>query len=321
MKAKKILKGLLFLIGIVIVLVLAGAAFIAVRGIPSYEAKKIDLKVEVTPERVERGKKIALLLCANCHKDPHTGQLTGHRMMDSPKEFGTIYSQNITAEPTFGIGTWTDGELLYLLRTGIKRDGRYAPPYMVKLPHMADEDLYSVIAFLRSGDPMVAPAAVPDTPCAPSFLTKFLATVAFKPLPMPEQPIPLPDTTNPVAWGKSLVFDIECYSCHSADFKTNDQLHPEKSAGFFGGGNLPLSLEGKPMPTPNLTPDPETGIGKWTEEQFVRAVKYGLVPNNQPALRYPMVPFVYLTDSEAKAIYAYLRTVPPLNHKVERAPL
>ena len=54
---------------------------------------------------------------------------------------------------------------------------------------------------------------------------------------------------------------------------------------------------------------------------FVQAVKYGLVPNNQPALRYPMVPFVYLADGEAKAIYAYLRTVPPLSHKVERAPL
>jgi hypothetical protein len=74
------------------------------------------------------------------------------------------------------------------------------------------------------------------------------------------------------------------------------------------------------MPTPNLTPDMETGIGKWTEEDFVQAVKFGLV-KNQPALRYPMVPFVYLTDSEAKAIYAYMRTVPPLRHKVERAPV
>ena len=62
------------------------------------------------------------------------------------------------------------------------------------------------------------------------------------------------------------------------------------------------------MVTQNLTPDKETGIGKWTEERFVNAVKNGMM-ENQPALRYPMVPFIYLTDREAKAIYAYLQTV------------
>src|SRR6185295_12480409 len=178
---KKFLRYFLIVIGIVVFIGLAGFVFIEVRGIPSYEAKKIDYKVEVTPARVERGKKLALLLCANCHKDAATGSLTGHQMMDAPKEFGPIFSQNITQDKTYGIGTWTDGEILYLLRTGIKRDGKYAPPWMAKLPHMADEDINSVIAFLRSDDPMVAATPTPDKPCEPSFLAKFLATVAFKP--------------------------------------------------------------------------------------------------------------------------------------------
>jgi len=69
--------------------------------------------------------------------------------------------------------------------------------------------------------------------------------------------------------------------------------------------------------TLNLTPDNETGIGTWTEEQFVRAVRTGIVPNG-PALREPMHPFVELTENEAKAIYAYLRTVPPIRHKIDR---
>lgn len=315
---KKILKYLLIAIGVIVAIVLVFALFIQVRGIPSYEAKKIDYKVEITPERVERGKKLALLLCAGCHKNESTGKLTGQQMLDAPLEFGKIYSQNITQDKTYGIGTWTDGELLYLLRTGIKRDGQYAPPWMAKLPHMADEDINSVIAFLRSDESLVAASATPDQPCEPSFLSKFLCVVAFKPLPMPEHKISLPDTNNKVELGRYLVYNLDCYSCHSADFKTNNELEPEKSVGFLGGGNKTLNKEGNEIITQNITPDNETGIGKWSEEKFVNALKNGIV-EGQPALRYPMEPYIYLTDDEAKAIYAYLQTVPPLNHKVPRS--
>ncbi len=316
---KKFLKYLLILIGIVLLAGLSAFTFISVRGIPSYDVEKIDFKAEVTPEKVEHGKKLVLLLCANCHKDQSTGKLTGTQMLDAPAEFGTIFSQNITQDKTYGIGTWTDGELLYLLRTGIKRDGKYAPPYMAKLPHMADEDINSVIAFLRSDDPMVTASVIPDHPCEPTFLTKFLCTVSFKPIKMPDHKIEMPDTNNPVVLGKYLAFNLECFVCHSADFKTLNSEEPEKSEGFFGGGNKPLTMEGKVMVTQNLTPDEETGIGNWTEDRFVNALKYGTM-EDAPALRYPMVPYVHLTDNEAKAIYAYLRTIPPIKNNVPRSP-
>ena len=316
---KKFFKYLLIIVGIVLLVGLAGFSFIEIRGIPSYEVKKVDVLVAVTPERVERGKKIALLLCANCHRSNETGKLTGKQMTDAPKEFGTIYSQNITQDKTYGIGTWTDGELIYLLRTGIKRDGKYAPPYMAKLPHLADEDMNAVIAFLRSDDPLVAASATPDHPCEPSFLTKFLCMVAFKPFKMPEGKIDMPDSNNAVQFGKYLVFNLECFTCHSADYKTDNWEVPELSKGYMGGGNKPLDHAGKVIVTQNLTPDNETGIGTWTENRFVNALKYGTMENDR-ALRFPMVPFIYLTDNEAKAIYAYLRTVPPLKNKVPRSP-
>jgi hypothetical protein len=315
---KKAFKYLFIVLGIIILIGLTGFVFIEIRGIPTYEVKKIDYKVHITPERVERGKKLMLLLCANCHRDQATGKLTGERMMEAPHEFGQIFSQNITQDKTYGIGEWTDGELLYLLRTGIKRDGKYSPPYMAKLPYMADEDINSVIAFLRSDDPLVAASATPDRPCEPAFLTKFLCTVAFKPLKMPDRKIEMPDTNNAVAFGKYLAFNLECFSCHSADFRTNNAEQPEKSKGFFGGGNKTLNREGREIVTQNLTPDKETGISDWTEEKFIQAVKYGF-KENQPGLRYPMVPFIYLTDREAKAIYAYLQTVPPVKNKVPRS--
>jgi mono/diheme cytochrome c family protein len=316
---KKFIKYLLIIIGIVVLIGLGGFAFIEIRGIPSYKAKKIDYRVEVTPKRVERGKKLALMLCAGCHMSTSTDKLTGKQMMEAPREFGKLYSQNITQDKTYGIGSWTDGELLYLLRTGIKRDGKYSPPYMAKLPHMSDEDINSVIAFLHSDDLLVTASATPDYPCEPSILTKFLCNVAFKPFKMPEQKIETPDTNNPVILGKYLAVNLECYSCHSADYKTNDYENPEKSKGYFGGGNKPLDLEGKVIVSQNLTPDAETGIGKWTEERFVNAVKSGVM-ENQPALRNPMMPYAYLTDKEAKAIYAYLQTIPPVKNKVPRSP-
>lgn len=312
------MKRILKFLGGLIVVILIAALFIHFRGIPSYDVEKVDHVVVSTPEQIVKGRKIVSTLCAGCHLNHETGKLTGKHMLDAPKEFGEIYSANITQDNTYGIGEWTDGELIYLLRTGIKRDGKYAPPYMAKLPNMADEDIDAIIAFLRSDDAMVQADATPDKACEPSFLTKFLCTVAFKPMPMPLTTIAAPDTTNQVAFGKYLAHNYDCFSCHSADFKTVDFLHPSQSAGYFGGGNKPLNEQGQVMLTPNLTPDKETGIGNWSKTQFINAVRYGMV-EGQEALRYPMIPYTQLTDYEVGCIYDYLQTIPAISNKVERS--
>lgn len=314
---KKTLKIVGFILLAVLTIVGLGAAYIGFNEIPSYEVKTIDYQVVSSTESIERGKKLVSMLCAGCHTNRTAGNLSGAQMKDAPPEFGTIYAPNITNDKTHGIGNWTDGELLFLLRTGIKKDGQYAPPYMAKLPHLADEDMNAIISFLRSDDPLVAADATPDQPSQPSFLTKVLCRVAFGPFEMPKGKIAMPDTTNQVEWGKYLAYNLDCYSCHSADFKTNNFLEPEKSEGYFGGGNKPLNMEGKVVLTSNLTPDPETGIGKMTEEQFIRVLKTGL-KDGVAAMQYPMVPYDKLSDKEASAIFQYLKTIPPIKNKVER---
>ncbi len=313
---KTVIKTIGFLLLAVVVLAALGAAFISFRGIPKYEPAKLDVTVEVTPQRIERGMKLASMLCNNCHYNDKTGKLTG-RAMKEVEIFGDIRSLNITKHPDKGIGKWTDGELIVFIRTGVRPDGQYVPPYMVKLPNLSDEDLNSIIAFLRSDNVLVQPDETELPPTEPNFFAKFLANIAFKPFPMPTKPIANPDTTNVLEWGKYLtLYQLECYSCHSKDFATNDFFEPEKSVGYFGGGNPMLDLEGKPIITRNITPDKETGIGNWTEEQFMKAVRYG-IREGKPALRYPMIPYSQLTDSEAKAIYAFMKTVPPIVNKVE----
>lgn len=77
-----------------------------------------------------------------------------------------------------------------------------------------------------------------------------------------------------------------------------------------------LDFDGHIVPSRNLTPDKETGIGNWTEAQFVKTVKEGMRPNGT-MIHYPMMPYGVLRESEIKAIYAYLRTIPAIKNEVK----
>ena len=175
---KRALKWLALVFGAVLAVVAGAAAYVAVSPIPHYPVIRVDFPVDVTPERVARGKRSVEMLCAACHMDPATGGLTGRRMPDLPRQFGESWSRNITADPVRGIGSWTNGEIAYLIRTGVARDGRYTPPWMVKMPNVSDEDLRDIIAFLRSDDPLVQARDAANHDSRPSFLTKVLCRVA-----------------------------------------------------------------------------------------------------------------------------------------------
>lgn len=315
---KKAFRYLLIILLILVVLLGGFATFIAVRGIPHSTAENVTLKVSLTPQRIERGRQLSTMLCNDCHMDAGTGRLTG-RKMSEVSQFGDVYARNITKDPEHGIGKWTDGQIAYLLRTGVKPDGCFLP-IMAKLSKMSDEDLQSVIAFLKSDNNWVQADTTRQPDSKYSFLTKFLTNIkAIRPIPFPHQFVPEPDTANAIKWGEYVaLYRVECYTCHSRDFATDDFINPEKSKGFFGGGNEFKMPDGSKMYSMNLTMDEETGIGRWTEEEFVRALKTGVVPYGQPALRQPMKPYADLTDGEAKAVYAYLKTVPKISNKVER---
>lgn len=276
-----------------------------------------DVSVDVTPERVARGRKLVGVRCAGCHYSQETNALTGTELVAEPSEFGTVFSANITRHPTQGTGRYSDGELVYLLRTGTKRDGVFPGMYMAS-PFLADEDIYSIIAFLRSDDPWVRPLDVQSKPSQWTFMYKALVTFAFPQPPMPSQPIPYPPEGDEVALGKYVVTAVaDCFVCHSESFSTLDAEDPEKSAGYMGGGNPLLDARGRVVRGANITLDAETGIGNWTEDEFVRTVRTGIRPDKRP-LRYPMLPYTDLSDREVRAVWAYLETIPPLRNEVPR---
>ncbi|AYA36581.1 cytochrome c [Hymenobacter oligotrophus] len=310
---KKVLKFIGLGLAAVFFVAICAAAYVQVRGIPSYDKPQVAAQhIAVTPVRLAQGQKIVSAMCADCHLDRSTGALSGKLMNDLPPEFGRLYSANITQDKANGIGTWTDEEIVGLLRTGIGRDGRFRI-VMPNFVHMSDEDVASVVAFLRSNDRLVAANATPTHAQEPSFLAKTLVHTVMKPTPMPTSAVVAPPATDAVAYGRYLVLGrYKCYDCHSKDFKTNNALEPEKSEGYLGGGTHMLTPEGTDIVTRNITADPETGIGDWTEAQFVEAVRFGQSPNGP--LKLPMPKFTLMDETEAKAIYAYLRTLPVIKN-------
>ncbi|GAA4398080.1 cytochrome c [Nibrella viscosa] len=313
---KKAFKVIGIGLGSLVLLVAAFCGYVLIVGIPTYDPPATPtITVEITPARVDRGEAIAHLQCMACHAN-NENRLTGKYMDDIPAMFGKIYSKNITQDPEKGIGKWSDGDIIYFLRTGVRPDGTFAA-IMPKYALMADEDIKSVVAWLRSDRFPVQPSTEEAPEVEYSFVSKLLAHTMIKPVAYPTQPILMPDTADQVAFGKYTANAVaDCYACHSADLIQQDKLNPERSKGFYGGGIEMPGKDGKPVFTANLTFDDQTGIAnKYTKEQFIRVVKLGVRPDGT-ILRYPMEPRPSMSDSELGAIYEYLKTVPKIHNDI-----
>ncbi|CEK09234.1 c-type cytochrome [Legionella hackeliae] len=114
-----------------------------------------------------------------------------------------------------------------------------------------------------------------------------------------------------VARGEYLAKMGDCIACHT-DVKAG-------TPAFAGG--LPINTPFGTFYSPNITPDKETGIGNWTEEDFIRALKEGRDPHGRNY--FPVFPYIYfskMTDDDARALYAYFMSIPPVNQKNKSLP-
>jgi mono/diheme cytochrome c family protein len=314
---KKTLKIIGIVVGSVLAILLILGLYINFKGIPKYEVREISVNIPPADSAtLAHGKKLAQMVCAGCHLSE--GKLQGKKMVDVPATFGEIYAQNITGHPTKGIGRYSDAELVHFLRTGIKRDGRHSF-VMGGYPLMSDDDLHAIVAFMRSDDPLLEPVDKEQPPTKPSFLVKALTNTVIKPMPYPEQEIVAPPKSDQLAYGRYLADGLlGCFHCHSADFTKVDPLNPEKSAGFYGGGNTILSpIDGTPVLSANLTPH-ETGLKGWTLQEFADAVRLGRGKNGT-VLSPAMPPHLDLTDEEVAAIWVYMQSIPAIDNSVQRA--
>lgn len=141
--------------------------------------------------------------------------------------------------------------------------------------------------------------------------TKPTAVAAPAATPSAAAPVAAP-AVSPVQRGEYLAAICGCAGCHTPwgpGGRDNAKLYGG-SAGKPGG---------KGEGTPNISPDPETGIGKWTDDQIIAAIREGKRPDGSRLTgRMPSPAYHGLTDEDARAMVAYLRSVPPVVNKVDR---
>ena len=265
-------------------------------------------------EALARGKNLAFNICSGCHYDHEVKGFIGKSLNDLPKIAGHLYSANLTNSKSNGVPPrYSDAELFYLLKTGIGRDGWFRP-YMMR-PMMADDDINAIIVYLRSADEAVAAVDTTVGKTHINFIGKLGLRIASKPQPY-NKGVARPDDDDKISNGKYLVGVIGCYHCHSKKVLGLNYLEPEKSKGFMTGGIKLKDPEGKRLRGPNLRPDNETGIGTFTLEDFTKAIKEGVTPSGQH-LSPPMGKFTSLSDEQVASIYAYMRSLQPVRHKVK----
>lgn len=304
---KRVLKVLAWLVVSIVVIISVLLLWVNFSSPTVYKVEPVAVTLTEDSLHLATGQKIVENVCAYCHRSAD-GTLSGY-LFSKDEGFGTVYAPNITRHETAGLGRYSDSELATLLRTGIKRNGELAGPFMM-FPNLTNEDLEGVIRYLRSDVPSTTPSDQ-TYQSEYSLIAKALYKLGvFKPIEVLKDLKQTPAATDTLAYGKYLALTrYECFSCHSANFETNDILNPEASPGFMAGGN-PIKERNKGMVVSrNITPHPEQGIGTWTFEQFEMACRGGIRPDGR-LLSTAMPRLGSLDPDEVQAIWAYLKTVP-----------
>jgi hypothetical protein len=283
-----------------------------------------ELKIDYTQERIERGRYLAnaVMLCMDCHAERDWSKFSGPPMegtlgsggdrFDQTMGFpGIFYAKNITP---FGVSRYTDGELYRVITTGVNKDGKAMFPVMPYLYYgkMDPEDIYSVIAYVRSIEPVQK--EIPES--KPDFPFNFIVNT----IPHKGEPQKRPDKSDWIAYGAYMTNASGCIECHT-DVE-GGQIIKEKA---FAGGREFAFPDGSVLRTMNITPD-KTGIGAWKEEKFVQTFKqYAdstyVAPSVAPGEYNTIMPwmmYAHMEEDDLKAIFAYLQTVKPIENIVER---
>lgn len=295
------MRAVLKWIGIVVAAIV-GIALVA--GLVMYvmAGQRLNKKYDVQPEAVTlptdqealaRGEHL-VNICKGCHGD----NLGGGPVLDDPS-IGVVYAPNLTPGKG-GVGaTFSDADFVRAIRHGVQPDGRA----LIIMPseifiHFSEEDLASIIAYLRTLEPV--DNSVPErsfTPMAKILMSAgafgqvFPAEYIDHGLPFPERP----EIGANVAYGEYM--SPFCKACHGEN---------------LSGG--PVDEPGAPN-APNLTPGGEL-VG-WTEEDFLNTMHTGVTPGGHELdSEYMPVDEITgaLSDDELRGIFLYLKSLPALDY-------
>ena len=261
---------------------------------------------------IEQGRYLAIAAdCMACHSVPKGGQpFAGGYGIDSP--LGRIYSTNITPSKTAGIGNYTEQQFTRALREGVRADGAHLYPAMPYTSYtlLSDDDVHALYTYFMQGVKPVDTVA-PQTALPFPFNIRasmmawnllFLDNKRFSPTSDQQQINRGAYLTNALA---------HCSACHTP----RNALMAEDGSQAFGGAAL------GPWYAPNITSDPVSGIGGWSDEELVQYMQTGHVHGKNQAAG-GMAEAVenslqFLSKEDVSAIAAYLKTTKPIRNTVD----
>lgn len=250
---------------------------------------------------VKRGEYLAKVFsCQECHTvrqadGIHLDEkllLTGGEPFPGP-DGSLVHSANVTIASQYSE---------QVLDSAIR--GRLAYKFQMPTPlynGMAADDMRDLIAYLKTFRPVLR--SLPDNHLPPNMV-----------FPAPTQPVPIPEhqpAAGTVERGEYLARMFACTDCHSPRDSTGayDQAHLYEGGGF----QMPLPDGGLLIPS-NLTPDPETGLGAWSDAEIIRATRTGVTPDGRQLSHVMPYSVAYrdMTDQDAADLVRFLRSLKPV---------
>jgi mono/diheme cytochrome c family protein len=311
---KKILKFLggaaAVLAGLALILVIV----VLVRADRRFDAPYPEIRASNDPKLIARGASIVYGPghCVNCHTTNAESKLVAKGAvlpLAGGHEFrlplGTVRTPNLTPDPETGIGRRTDAEIARVLRYSVMPDGRAALPFM-EYHNLSDEDLTALISFLRAQKPVRREVR----PHYFNLIGKAVLAFAIKPIgPKSTPPKTTPPEAPTVERGAYVATAVAtCAECHT---KRNPIDGSFVTARFSGGMEFRVPKSNKVIVSPNLTPSKYGRITSWSEEQFVGRFGAGV---GIPHTHMPWRQFQRMSETDVRAVYRYLRTLPPSDH-------
>jgi len=281
-----------------------------------------EITLPSSPAEIERGRYLAshVAVCMDCHSRRNwsyfSGPITpgtlgkGGEVFDEDTGLpGLIISKNITPH---NLGDWSDGELFRAITGGLQNDGDALFPLMPYDAYrtMDERDVLAIIAYLRTLEPIEND--VPD------HRLNFPLNLIVNSIPR-EAELRTVNREDPVEYGEYLSKLAGCTWCHTP-INATQQLIPEQSlAGgheFFMGRFVVRAA--------NISPDPDSGIGNWSLEQFIAKFREyqgqagRTIPLGEDGFNtlMPWTMYADMTDEDLGAIYAFLMQSEPRRNEV-----
>jgi mono/diheme cytochrome c family protein len=253
--------------------------------------------------------------CVACHTDVKGGgaPLAGGRPLDTP--FGRFFGPNISSDKQYGIGAWSEAEFRRALRDGIGREGEHLFPVFpfASFTGMTDEDIDALYAYLQSRPAVALPNKPHELrfPFGWRFLMVFWRWLFFRAGPL----APVPGES--VDWNRGRYLAeavVHCQECHTP----RNFMGALKSSRAFSGN--PQGPDG--LKVPNITPDPESGIGKWSLDDIATLLHTGQTPDFDfvgSGMAEVVKGTAALSDADRHAIAIYIKSQAPIHTEKQTA--